>query len=59
MMKIQVLQNEWNSHLSICPDVSVTKLLSSIQRKFHINPEQIKHKYVNDQSVDVTEQVIS
>jgi hypothetical protein len=41
-------------HLS---DVIVTALSSSIKQKINVDPFQIKHKYRNEQTVEVSEQV--
>ena len=41
----------------ICPDIIVAKLVSAISKKIHIDPHHIKHKCVNKQIVDVSEQV--
>jgi hypothetical protein len=57
MIKIQYLHMEGNSNYCICPDVIVTTLSSSIKQKINVDPLQIKHKYRNEQTVEVSEQV--
>jgi hypothetical protein len=57
MIKIQYLHREGNSNYCICPDVIVTALSSSIKQKINVDPLQIKHIYMNEQTVKVSEQV--
>ena len=57
MANIQYLHNEGNNRYCICPDVMVTEPVSSINRTIRVDATQITHKYVNHQSVLVSEKV--
>jgi len=57
MTKIEYMQDEGDGNYCLCPDVIVTVNTSSIQNKVVLRHSQIKHKYVNEQVTEVSEQV--
>lgn len=57
MAKIIYMQDEGDGSYCVCPDVIVTINTSNIQNKVALRYSQIKHKYVNEQATEVSEQV--
>lgn len=51
------MQDEGFGSYCLCPDVIVTIHTSNIQSKVDLHHRQIKHKYVNEQAIEVSEQV--
>ena len=51
------MQDEGDGSYCICPDMIVTVSTSSIQNKVALCNSEIKHKYVNEQCTEVSEQV--
>ena len=57
MANIQYIHDEGNNCYCICPDVIVTEPVASINRTIRVDATQIRHKYVNHESVLVCEKV--
>lgn len=58
MTKIQCLYDERNSNYCICPDKIITTPASDILDEINLDALQIRHKFANEQTVEVSEEVI-